>query len=296
MIKSDKTPCLSWLFRTTRLLWVTLLFGILAACGQDTAEVDKQSADQAKPSLSKVLEDHQAIPGLLTMYRNDKTGKGFLVIEASQLDKPFLYMATTVNGVLDAGHFKGFYRYSGLLEFRKYYDRIDIISKTPRYYFDPSNPISKASDTNISEAVLVSAKIESEESGRYAIKLSDVFLNEKLHPIAPWPDDNPEVEKQRFKVGGLAEGSSRILNIDNFPKNSHVVVDYVFNNPVPMVEGGKEISDPRSVSIKLQHAFVELPDNDFVARRDDPRIGYFGQQFDDLTSDETANYRDVIDR
>lgn len=207
-----------------------------------------------------------------------------------------MYFAKTVNGALDAGHFKGGFRQSRLIEFRRYFDRIDIIAKTPRYYFDPDNAISKAADTNISEAVLVSTKVKLNDEGKYIIDLHDVFMNEKFHRVAPMPNPDPKAEKRRFKVGKFSKDKSRIVSVDNFPENTHVVVDYVYENATPKVRGGREISDPRYTSVQLQHAFVKLPEDNFTPRRDDARVGYFGQQFDDLTSDQTANYCDVINR
>jgi hypothetical protein len=84
--------------------------------------------------------------------------------------------------------------------------------------------------------------------------------------------------------------------VRSYPKNTDVVVEYVFDNKAPMVRGSAAVSDPRTVTVQLQHSFIELPENDFKPRRDDPRIGYFHQQFDDLSSNSWAPYRDVINR
>lgn len=275
--------------------------GLLIACSasgvyaEDKKSEDKEK-EKEKKTLASVIEGKDKFAGFVDIYRDTKDGSGYIAIDESQLGKPFLYFAKTVNGALDAGHFKGAFRQSRLIEFRRYYDRIDIIATTPRYYFDPSNAISKAADANISEAVLVSSKVEINDEGKYVIKLNDVFMNEKLHKVSPMANPDPKAEKKRFKLGKFSKDKSRILSIDNFPENTHVVVDYVYENDKPKVRGGREITDPRYVSLKLQHAFVELPDDNFTARRDDPRIGYFSQQFDDLTSDQTTNYRDVINR
>ena len=132
-------------------------------------------------------------------------------------DKPFLYFATTVNGALDAGHFKGAFRQSRLIEFRRYFNRVDIVATTPRYYFDPESPLSKAADANISEAVLVSSKVELNDEGKFVVKLDDFFLNEKLHRVAPMPNPDPKREKQRFKPGKLSKDKSRIISIGQLP-------------------------------------------------------------------------------
>lgn len=276
---------------------VALLSMLAMLSGPIWAEEEKSEEEkEPEKTLAEKLEEKKAYPGFFNLYRDEKDGSGHLLITDDMLNKTFLYFAHTVNGVVEAGHFKGNYRDAKLIKFRKYFDRIDLVELNPRYYFDPENEISRAAEANISEAVLVSSKIDMEEEGKYAIKLSDVFLNEKIHKVSPYPNPQADKDNKRFKLGKFTDAKSRIVSIDNFPSNTHVVVDYVFENDSPKVRGGNEITDPRYVSVKLQHAFIELQDNEFVARRDDPRVGYFTQEFDDLTSDRTANYRDVINR
>ena len=93
-----------------------------------------------------------------------------MVINESQLDTPFVYFAHTVDGVTDAGHFRGAYRETKLIEFRKYFDRIDIISKTPRYQFDENSAIAKAADANISEAYLPVSKLKNTKQKKLPLR------------------------------------------------------------------------------------------------------------------------------
>ncbi|NVK24776.1 MAG: zinc-dependent metalloprotease [Gammaproteobacteria bacterium] len=260
------------------------------------ADEKAEKADEKTVTLTETLSEKTAFDGFLPVYQDPKDGSSLVVVKESQLDKPFLYFASTVEGALDAGHFRGGFRQHRLIELRRVFDRIEVVAKTPRYVFDESNAISKASDANISEAVLVSTKIVKEEDGRIAIKLDEVVKNEKLHRVAPMPASDPKAAAKRFKVGKLSKEKTKITSIDNFEKNTHVVVDYVFENMTPKVRGGNEITDPRYTTVRLQHAFIELPDSDFEPRRDDPRVGYFSKQFDDLTSDQTFIGKDVINR
>lgn len=260
------------------------------------AEEKAKDEEKKETTLVETLEKKTAFEGFLPVYQDPKDGSSLMVITEQQLDQPFLYFAKTVDGAVDAGHFRGGFRQYRLIEMRRVFDRIEIVATTPRYQFDPSNAISKAAEANISEAVLVSTKIVKEEDGKIAIKLDEIVENEKLHRIAPMPAAKPADDKKRFKLGKLSADKTKVSSIDNFAQNTHVVVDYVFENDTPRVRGGNEITDPRYTTIKLQHAFIELPESDFEPRRDDPRVGYFGQQFDDLTSDQTFIAKDVINR
>lgn len=292
------------------LLPIAMAFGlllvgsphVLANDTDDKKEQSKKDDDKKdskkddKKTLKDILKNQKKSPGFFDIYRDEKTGKGYVLLDQAIMDKPVLYAANTVNGALDSGHFKGQFRETKLIEFRRYFDRIDVVGTNERYYFDKNTAISRAADSNISEAILVSLKVEAEEDGKIAVSLSDLFLNEQLHKVSPWQGEDDEKMKGRFKLGKFTKEKSRIVTVDNFPQNTHIVVDYVFTDENPKVLGNNELSDPRFVSVQIQHALIALPENDFEPRRDDARVGYFTQQFDDLTSDKHANYRDVINR
>ncbi|MFT4653687.1 MAG: hypothetical protein ACI82S_001340 [Patiriisocius sp.] len=257
-------------------------------------KTDKEEEEEV--TLSETLAEQTGYEGFLDIYRDKEDGTGLVVIEEGDLNKQFLYIASTVDGVVAAGAFRGQYRQARLIEFRRYFNRIDVIAKSNSFYFDPQNAISRAADANTSESVLVSTEIKHEEDGKIAFSLQDLVKNESLHRIAPMPPADPEQAKDMFSLGTLSSEKSRIGNISNFPENTHIVVDYVFENDTPKNSGGSEIADQRYTTLSVQHAFVQLPQSDFTPRRDDPRVGFFGQQVDDLTSYQTTNYRDVINR
>jgi hypothetical protein len=253
--------------------------------------------EEKKPeTLAEMIKDKSEYAGIFTLYQDDKTGNNLMVIDQSQLDTPFVYFAHTVDGVTDAGHFRGAYRETKLIEFRKYFDRIDIVSKTPRYKFDENSALARAADANISEAVLASIKIEKEENGKIAFNVDKLFLSEALHKVSPWVNPKDKDASKRFKLGKLDDKKSRITTQRPYPNNLDVVVDYVFTNAEPKVRGSSAVSDPRNVSIKVQHSFVALPSNNYQPRLDDARIGYFTNQFDNMTSADWAPYEDVIKR
>ena len=254
-------------------LWLGLSIFSLASAGAFAyAEDEKDEKDEKeKETLVEMLEKKHAYEGFVDIYRDKENGDGLVVIEESDLNTPFLYIVSTVDGVVSAGTFRGAYRQSRLLEFRRYFDRIDVVASTPRFYFDPENAVSRAQDANISESVLVSTKIKHEEDGKIAFSLQDLVKNEKLHRVAPMPSRDPAADKNRFKPGKFSKDKSRIADINNFPENTHIVVDYVYENDTPTVSGGREIADQRYTTLSIQHAFVKAPENDLQPGRDDPR-------------------------
>jgi len=283
-----------------KLTSLTLALALAVANSQSTFAFDdekpKSKEKKEEKTLVQMIKDKKATLGLFDFYQDKKTGDTLMLIKETQLNTPFLHFAQTIDGLAEAGHFRGGYRGGKVIEFRRYFDRIDIITKTARYQFDENSPISRAKDANISEAVLASVKIEKEEDGEIALKVNKLFLSEALHKVSPWARADDKKAKKRFKLGKLNDKKSRILDKRAYDNNVDVVVDYVFNNNNPSVYGSKAVSDPRSVSVKLQHSFIELPKDDFSPRFDDARIGYFTHQYDQMTSSSWAPYQDVIKR
>jgi len=263
------------------------------------ADDDKKSKDKKekkKETIASMIEDKAHTPGLLNFYLDEKTGKYLLVLEESQLNTPFLYFAHTVDGLSDAGHFRGGYRDNKIIEFRRYFDRLDVVTKTHRYLFDENSPLSRAKDANISESVLASFKIDKSEDGKIIIKANGLFVGEALHKISPWSNPADKKAKKRFKPGKVNSKKSRILSKRVYPDNVDVVVNYVFNNSNPSVPGSNAVADPRSTSVTVQHSFVKLPNNGFKPRIDDARVGYFSHEYDQMDSSKWAPYQDVIKR
>jgi hypothetical protein len=122
-----------------------------------------------------------------------------------------------------------------------------------------------------------------------------LFLVENLSQIKPSPNPNAK-PGAIFTLGTLSKEKTKFASIRNYPKNTDVIVEYVYDNPAPSNGGGPDVTDARSVTVKIQHSIIEMPKNNFKPRYDDPRIGYFMQQIEDMTTQKATPYKDVINR
>lgn len=75
-----------------------------------------------------------------------------------------------------------------------------------------------------------------------------------------------------------------------------MVVDYVYSNPSVLNGGSEAVTDGRNVTIKVFHNLMEVPNNDYTPRFDDPRVGYFTTNVTDMTTADAAPYRDLVHR
>lgn len=271
------------------MLYLWMICGSLAF-----AEEEKEEEETEEDKYAEEIDGKEKIEGLFPLYRDGETGDVLMEVRQSQLDKEFLYFSYTENGVVAAGSFRGGFRSTKFIELQKYYDRIDFVAQNTRFYFDPTSPLKRAEESNVSPSVLVSASIkatqEVEGDELYLIEFDPILLSEDLTRIEYSRDG------EGFSLGSLSEDRSRILELNNYERNTDAVVEYVFHKSKPKYGGGMEVTDARNVHITLQHSFIDLPESDYQPRFDDFRVGYFLDMVNDQTSDSFTPYRDMITR
>ena len=258
----------------------------------------EKSNDMPKvKTMEESLKGKKEIPGLFTLYQDEKDGKLFMLVTKEQLGKEYIHFVHGLNGQTNTGVMKGGYRGSTIFTLKRYFNRIEFEVQNNSFYYDPENPLSKSSDSNISTAILGSSNIISEKDGGVLIGVDNLFLTESLHQITRGFIPG-SLNKNPFKIGRLAKERTKYENIKNYPENTDLIVQYVYTNPVPTNWGSdKGLTDPRSVNVTIQHSFIQIPKNNYVPRFEDPRVGYFTTQVTDMTSpDDPTPYRDLIHR
>jgi len=249
----------------------------------------------AKPTIAEKVKSSKKSEGLLTLYQDTATGSVQLYIRKDQLGKEFIYQSFSMGGPAQLFLNQNMIRTTWIFKIQKSFDKLEFAQVNTNFYYDPANAVSKAANVDVSEAVFYSDKIEAEDSTGYLIGADGLFLSDKLDPIKPiYPPTLPPTAV--FNLGNLNVSKSKYDKIRSFPKNTDVIVELAFDNPVPFNQGGKDITDARYNRIKFQHSFLEVPQNDYRPRFDDPRVGYFTQEIDDMTSKSATPYHDVINR
>ena len=274
----------------------TAVSDLTVVAAPDSVASDSTSEEkEEKETIASETEGSRKFDGLLTVYQDTTDGSLKIAIRKDQIDKEYVYFTQTVDGPTIAGHFRGFFRDNRVFSIRKHFNRIELVSENTAYYFDKDHPLSRASQANIGDATLVSKKIEvdDEEAGAYLID-GGFFKTEAIHQVKP--SRNPNAKGPRFSLGSLSKDKTKVRGIKNYPANTDLIVEYVYDAKAPVVRGGGDVTDARSVSIVMRHSLIEIPKNDYQPRYDDPRVGYFTTRLTDLTSTEVAPYRDMIRR
>ncbi|HMH22895.1 MAG TPA: zinc-dependent metalloprotease [Puia sp.] len=264
------------------------------------AQTKPAAADTAKKAAPKAtiaekVKSSRKIEGLLTIYQDTATGSVQIYIKKDQLGKEFIYQSFSMGGPTSLFLNQNMIRATWIFKIRKQFDKLEFSQVNTNFWYDPSNAVSKAANVDVPEAVFYSDKPAAEDENGYLIAGDGLFLSEKLDPVRPTlPPGLPPT--LIFNLGALNAAKSKYDKIRSYPDNTDVVVDLAYDNPAPFNGGGKDITDARYDRIRFQHSFMEVPHNDFRPRRDDPRIGYFSEEIDNLTTIDVPNFKDVIHR
>lgn len=264
---------------------------------KDAPKTEASKADKEAPKkISELTKKSKKIEGLFTFYQDTTSGALKMVISQHQLEKEFIYFSQISDGVLEAGAFRGSYRGSKVFKLKKYFNKIEFVSQNTSFYFDPNNEISKSSQANISESILASLKIEGIDSinGLYLIDADHLFLKETFSQIKP--AKHPKSSPTDFSLGNLDKEKTKVLGVRSYPKNTDLAIEYVYSTESVLNGGSQAVTDGRNVSIKVYHSLIEMPENNYQPLFDDPRVGYFTTQVNDMTSTSSTPYRDFVHR
>ena len=223
--------------------------------------------------FSKVTEDSKKYEGYFTLYQ--KKENLYCEIKPSQLNKPFLLMASIARGIGSGYILSGMTMDEWLLEWKRVGDKVHLVRKNVRFRADKGTPIAEAVDLGYSDSVLFALKLESvhPQSKSLLVNISPVFISDLL-PLAG-------------NLGGARFDKSRSTwgAIKTFPKNVELRVNAVYSG------GGSRdtVPDSRGMQVAVHYSLAQLPNNNYQPRLADDRMGHFMTTVKDFslqTSDE----------
>jgi len=253
-----------------------------------------QDKEKKKKSIKDLTKSSQKIDGLFPIFQDSASGELKMLVTEDQLNKDFIYFSQIADGVTEAGSFRGAYGSDVIFQIQKYYNKIEFVAPNTNFYFDSDNPLSRSQEANTSHAVISSNKILAEEEGKFLIDVNALFLSETLSRVKP--PKRPGASPNRFSLGSFDKGKSKVREINNYPENTNLKTEYVYKNPNVLNGGSEAVTDARYVSIQVFHSMMNMPEDGYEIRHDDPRVGYFLNFVNDMTETGTTNYRDMINR
>ena len=257
------------------------------------------------PSIEDRTANLRKIDGYLPLYWDERTGT--MLLEISRFDAPFL-MATGLSAGLgsnDIGLDRGAEGAERIVVFQRVGPRVLLVQQNESFRSSSSNVLERKSvEESFAKSALWGFTVAAESNGRVLVDATAFFLR----------DINGS-------AGLLRPGSWRLdatrsafylPNTRGFPKNTEVDMTLTFtSDPASAAPGaGGPVQGPApigaraggggrgglfsgtvasvtpsadAVTLREHASFVELPDNNFRPRVDDPRAGYGGVGFVDYS-------------
>ena len=258
-------------------------------------KADTSKAVSKKPTLAEKVKGQSKNTGLFTLYQDTAIGNVQMYIRKDQLGKEFIYESFSISGPTTLFLNQSMHRSNLVFKIKKAFDKIEFEIVNTGLFYDKNNPVSKTAEVDKPEAIFFSDKFVFEDSLGYLVNADGLFLSEKLDPVKPNFPPGP-ASANIFNLGNLNLAKSKYAHLRSFSDNTDVVVDLSYDNPNTTNDGGPDIADPRYVRVRMQHSFIAMPNNNFISRKDDPRVGYFMSERNDQTSISPTPYKDMIHR
>jgi nucleotide-binding universal stress UspA family protein len=233
--------------------------------------------------------------GFLPFFWDEKKGELLFEFSPAAMDREFLYFTAMGSGVGSTELFadrSSLGDRSQLCRFRRVGPKVLLIVENSGFRApNGSLELQRSVEASFPSSVLAAMPIESEQNGTLIVNANslvvrDAFdlLGQIAHPlkasngvIAPGtaaPDD----PKWRL------DADRSVVEMEHtraFPLNTEAeaLLTFVADQP------GAKFNQPeaRTLTVREHHSFVQLPEAGFEPREADPRVGYFGSEFQDFS-------------
>jgi hypothetical protein len=265
------------------------------------------------PRIEERTSGMQKIEGYFPLYWDERSGS--LWLEIPRFDSEFLYATGLAAGLgsNDIGLDRGQEGSSRIVTFQRVGPKVMLVQGNESFRSSSANPAERRSvEDSFAKSVLWGFTAAAESNARVLVDATDFFLRDGHGAGNALRPGTYRVDRTR--------SAFYIPRTKAFPKNSEIEVTLTFANdatgggrggaagpaqgppaigtgtPAPDAAGGggrggglfsgsvaSVTPSADSVTLREHYSLVELPDNNFHPRYDDPRAGYGGLSFVDYS-------------
>jgi hypothetical protein len=244
-------------------------------------------AEGVLPSIEMRTSAMRHMPGFLPLHWDARSGKLYLEIPRLNVDMLYFDSLPYGTGSTDLGLDRGQVSPARLVHFERFGPRILLVQPNETFRSSAQDPAERlAVRQSFPESILGSFTVEAENSGSATdggallVDATDFFLRD-VHHVS---------ESLGGKTGYRLDTARSAIAIDAarvFPKNTEVEAILTFATDTPERRDspvGDVTPDPRAMTLREHHSFLELPGPGFSPRRYDPRAGYFQFMYRDYAA------------
>ena len=230
------------------------------------------AAQQPLPTISDKTDGAMAMEGFFNLYWDD--GTGALYWELDLTTGEFLYQISMGSGLgsnpvgIDRGQLRG----THVLEAKRIGPRVLLMQPNYRFQARSENPTEvQAVRDAFAPSVYWGFDIVARTGDRVLVDATPFFLRDArnvIGQIAQRGEGNFRLDVSRSAI--------HLPATQSFPENTEVeaLLTFTSDNPGGLVSG--VAANPRAVSLRQHHSFIQLPDDGYRTRVADPRVGVNG--------------------
>jgi hypothetical protein len=240
----------------------------IAAKAQKSNEIDTKTQGLTKYA------------GYFNFYWDEKTGR--ILVEVDKLNTEFLYVNSLPSGIgsNDLGLDRGQIGNSRIVKFVKSGPKILLMQPNFAYRAVSNNADERKSvEEAFAQSVIWGFKAEAQDGDKVLIDFTPFLLRDS-HQVA---DRLGNSNQGSFS---LDESRSAIYlsNTKGFPDNSEFEATITVTGKAKGSEISSVTPDPNSVTVRMHHSFIKLPDGNYKTRKFDPRSGFYALDYMDYAT------------
>ena len=246
---------------------------------------------QSVNSITEKTKNMKAQTGFLNFYWEESTGKIWLQID--KFNEEILYQTSLSAGLgsNDIGLDRGIMGTTYIVKFNRVGNKILMIQ--PNYSYRAVNGDAaekRAVEQSFAQSTIWGFTVAAESNGSVLVDATDFLLRDALQVSNVL---------QNTKQGSYGIDSSRsamyLERTKNFPLNTEFETTITFENKDG--KPGNYISTvsptPESITLRMHHSFLQLPDNNFETRKYDARSPYITNSYFDYSTPVTESIQKI---
>jgi len=269
--------------------FVLALIGACCLAAPAAALADDSSASDSGPApYAKFISGAQVQNGLFNVIRKD--GKVYLEIAPAQLDQDYIQTAELANGLGGYGVLPGGIGSSALIiRFTRNDDKV-VVTWPNTYFIAPGNePAQRAIKRTFANSMVAVAPLAATDATNGHIVVDASFLLGDIYNLsaalkavtgADKPDQAYSLDADRTLFGPTKA----------FPQNVVIDADQTWKSDNPQTVDN--VPDPRTLFMRVAYNIAQPPNDGYVPRIADDRVGYFDAPHLNFATD--SNYTRVV--
>lgn len=237
-------------------------------------------AQQPLPSIAEKTRGMEKKDGFLPLYWDAAAGK--LWMEIPRMGQEMIYLVSLPAGMgsNDVGLDRGQLGDTRLVRFERTGPRVLMVQPNQGFRAVTANPDERRDvEDSFAQSVLWGFTAAAEQDGRVLVDATDFALRD-AHGVIGTLKQNRQGD---YRLDAT-RSALYLPNVKAFPRNTEIEVTLTFTGDNP----GRWVRDvtptPEAITVRERHSFVQLPDDGYRPRRNDPNSGFYGIEYADFAA------------